>query len=201
MRQLLLAALAALLLALPAAADGSSASAVRLRGTVTGRDLAQSRVTVASTTLEHVLHVGATIRPIRIGMRVDLRGTTLRRHGDGSRVLALGVTVVSTAPLASAHRDDDDEPAAEELEVRGRIVSLSPLIVGTASCVVPAGFSLAGFAVGELVEMTCDRIGGQFVLRKLESEDEDENEDLNDVEDHSGPGGGGHGGDHHGHGG
>jgi hypothetical protein len=201
MRPLLFAALGALLLALPAAADGGSSSSVRLRGTVTARDPAQSRLTVASATLEHVLHVGSRLRPIRVGMRVALRGTALRRHGNGTRVLARDVTVVSSTTRGRPPVDeDDDEPADDELEVRGGIASLSPLTVGSASCVVPAGFSLAGFAVGELVEMTCDRIGGQWVLRKLESEDEDDNEHLNDDGNHSRPGGGDRGGDRGGHG-
>jgi hypothetical protein len=115
-------------------------------------------------------------------------------------VLAQGVTIVSSKAFAGS-RDNDDAVPDDELEVRGLIASLSPLTVGSATCAVPAGFSLAGFAVGELVEMTCDRVAGQWVLRKLESEDEDDNEDLNDVADHSGPGGGDHGDDGRGHGG
>jgi hypothetical protein len=203
MRSLLLAALGALLLAVPAAADGSSSSGVCLRGTVTERQ-AQGRITVTSARLAHVLKLGTVVRPIRVGMRVELRGTGLRRHGEGSRLLARGVTVVSSMPLVSVARDDDedvDEDEPDELEVRGRITSLSPLTVGTATCAVPAGTSLAGFAVGDFVEMECDRVHGQWVLRKLESEDDDENEVIDDDHDHSGPGGGGHDNDRGGHGG
>jgi len=203
MRTLLLAALAALLLALPAAADGSSSSGVRLRGTVTARQ-PQDRITVMSARLAHVLKLGTVLRPIRAGMRVELRGTALRRHGEGSRLLARGVTIVSSTPLVSVARDDardDDEDEPDELEVRGRITSLSPLTVATATCAVPAGTSLAGFAVGEFVEMECDRVNGQWVLRELESEDDDENEVIDDDNDHSGPGDGGHDDDRGGHGG
>jgi hypothetical protein len=138
-------------------------------------------------------------------MRVELRGTALRRDGDGWRLLARGVTIVSSAPLAPVARNDDrdedvDENEPDELEVRGRITSLSPLTVGTATCVVPAGVSLAGFAVGDFVEMECDRVNGQWILRELESEDDDRNEVTDDDHDHSGPGGGGHEDDRRGHG-
>ena len=202
MRTLLLAALAASLLALPAAADGSSSSGVRLRGTVTARQ-PQDRITVMSARLAHVLKLGTVLRPIRVGMRVELRGTALRRHGEGSRQLARGVTIVSSTPLVSVRDDDrdDDEDEPDELEVRGRMRSLSPLTVAMATCVVPAGTSLAGFAVGDFVEMECDRVHGQWVLRKLESEDDDENEVIDDDNDHSGPGDGGHDDNRGGHGG
>ena len=71
----------------------------------------------------------------------------------------------------TAQGSSSSSATADEVEVKGPIASLSPLTVGTTSCVVPAGFSLAGFAVGDVVEMTCDLVGGQWVLRKLELED------------------------------
>jgi hypothetical protein len=75
------------------------------------------------------------------------------------------------APTQSSSSSSSSSTTDDEVEVKGPIVSLSPLTVGTTTCVVPAGFSLVGFAVGDVVEMTCDLVGGQWVLRKLELED------------------------------
>jgi hypothetical protein len=61
----------------------------------------------------------------------------------------------------------------DEREVTGRIASLAPLTVGALTCVVPAGVSLTGFVVGDVVELTCDRVGGQFVLRKIQLEEDE----------------------------
>jgi hypothetical protein len=58
---------------------------------------------------------------------------------------------------------------------------------GFAVCAVPAGHSLAGFSVGDFVEITCDRIGGTWVLRELEHEDDDEL-GRDDDDDNRGPG-------------
>jgi len=65
----------------------------------------------------------------------------------------------------------------------------------SATCAVPAGMSLAGFAVGDFVEITCDRIGDSWVLRKLKHEDladvdDDDDDEDEDEDDHSGSGGG-----------
>lgn len=62
--------------------------------------------------------------------------------------------------------------ASDEVEVKGVLVSLTPPTVGTVSCVAPAGMSLSGFAVGDVVEMTCDLRSGTWTLRRLEHEDD-----------------------------
>jgi hypothetical protein len=177
MRRLLIAALAGGLLLLPSAAQGGSG--LKLQGTVTEKNTTAGLVTVASTKLEHVLDVRGSLTAIRVGQRVELRDTTLRRHGNGSRVLARGVLIVSTRIL---DRDAvrDDEPVDDEREVRGRITSLSPLTVAGLTCAVPSGMSLAGFRVGDVVEVTCDLIGGTWTLRKIHLEDEDEVRDEDD---------------------
>ncbi|MGH7820951.1 MAG: hypothetical protein ACREQ9_14390 [Candidatus Binatia bacterium] len=73
MPRILLAALAAVVLLVPATADGHSG--VRLRGIVTAEDASRSFVTVSSARRDHVLRVmPATLDRIRIGMRVELRG-------------------------------------------------------------------------------------------------------------------------------
>ena len=200
MRRLLLAVLAAAMLLLPASVDASSD--LRLRGVVTDKDRDERVVTVASSRQEHFLRVPGrnSFAGIRVGQRVELRGTTLRARGNGSRVLARGVRIVGSERLGRDRRLDDDEPDDDEREVRGRIRSLSPLTVSGLTCVVPNPRSLAGFRVGDFVEMTCDLIRGEWTLRKLESEDDDErveeDEDRDDdhEDDNSGSGRGGSGG-------
>jgi len=204
MTRLTLAALAvALLVVLPATAG---ASGLRLRGTVIAKDAVAHTTTIRSTRATHVLAVPGSLAKIHVRQSVELRGTTLRLHRHGSRVLARGVTVVQTTlPTARDDDEDDDEDVEDdEVEVRGFLTSLAPPTVAGISCAVPAGVSLAGFAVGDFVELTCDRIGGVLTLRELESEDdadvvgEDDDhhgDDHGGGGDNSGPGGGGGGGD------
>jgi hypothetical protein len=95
--------------------------------------------------------------------------------------------------LRKLHLEDDDELEDDEREITGRIVSLTPLTVGSLTCTVPSRITLASFAVGDLVEITCDRIQGQWVLRKLEHEDRADDlnaqsDDHDDHDDHSGRG-------------
>ena len=208
MPRILLAALAALILVLPASAEGKSG--LRLRGTVTAVHPANNLLNVRSGRLAHVLRAPGSLARIRVGTRVELRGTTLRRHGNGSRVLARGVVIVSSVVLAShvpaPDPDDADEEEIDldddELEVKGTLTSLSPLAVTAAgftfTCTVPAGVSLHGFAVGDFVEMTCDRVHGTWILRELEHEDDEDDDDNcgpgnvddDDDDDSSGPGNG-----------
>jgi hypothetical protein len=172
MRRLLIAALALGLLSLPAAAQAGSG--LKLRGTVTDTNTASGLVTVTSTRLEHVLEIPGPLTAVRVGQRVKLRGTTLRRNGHGSHVLARGVLIVSARILNRGAVGGDDEPQDDEREVRGRIASVSPLTVAGLTCAVPSGVSLAGFRVGEVVELTCDLIRGVWTLRKIHLEDDDE---------------------------
>jgi hypothetical protein len=194
MPRFLLTALAALLLLLPATASGSSSA--KLRGTVAAKFPANGLIRVESRPLAHILRVPGSQARIRVGQRVELRGTTLRQRGRSARILARNVVVArsivlgqSTSQTGGTLAPNDDD----ELEVKGTLASLSPLRVVTASgfavCSVSAGNTLAGFAVGDLVEMTCDLRSGVWVLRKLEHED-DEGIGAGADEDHdnSGPG-------------
>ena len=191
----LLIALASTLLVLPASADAGSG--LRLRGTVTDKDAAAGLVTVASPVLVHVLRVPGSLAAIRIGQRVELRHTTLRRHGRGSRVLARGVLIVSARSIDRDPRDD--LPEDDEQESRGRITSLSPLTVAGLTCDVPAQATLEGFRVGDVVEVTCDLIRGVWTLRKIHLEDEDEVRDEDDATtEDDGDRRGGHDDDDHG---
>ena len=192
---LLVASLAALLLLVPAtAATGSSA---KLRGTVAATFPDNGLIRVDSRRAAHILRVPGSQARIRAGQRVELRGKTLRQHGHGSRVLARNVVLVRSVALRASSATggtlapvDDDE-----LEVKGTLTSLSPLTVtngsGSAVCAVPTGMSLAGFAVGDFVEMTCDLRAGIWTLRELEHEDDDElgrDDDEDEDDDNSGPG-------------
>jgi hypothetical protein len=174
MNRVLLVAVAATLLALPASAYGHSD--LRLRGTVTATNAADHRVTVTSSRLVHFLRVPGSLVRVRIGQRVELRGTTLREQGNGSRVLARGVLIVGSEPRAG---NEDDA----RVEVHGRISSLSPLTVAGVTCAVPAGLSTTGFAVGERVQMTCVLVSNVLTLRRLKSEQANRAEDQDDDED------------------
>ena len=195
MRRLLLIALASTLLLLPASADAGSG--LRLRGTVKAKDAAAGLVTVATPVTVHVLRVPGSLAAIRLGQRVELRDTTLRKHGRGSRVLARGVLLVGAQTVDRAPRDD--EPENDEQERRGRITSLAPLTVAGLTCAVPDQAALAGFRVGDVVEVTCDLIGGVWTLRKIQLEDDDEMRDEDDATtEDGGDRRGGHGDDDHG---
>ena len=110
---LLVAALAALLL-LPAAASGKSS--VSLRGTVSLKDQPHGLVSVRALRKAVVLRVPGSLAKIRVGQRVELRGATLRTHGDGSRILARDVSILRSQPLAQAPTTSasDDDPLETE---------------------------------------------------------------------------------------
>jgi hypothetical protein len=206
MPRFLLAVLAAVLLVLPATAEGQSTT--RLRGTVALKSQATDLVTVRTKRQAVALRVPGSMSLIRIGQRIELRGSTLRAHGHGSRVLAHNVSIVSSQPLStsSSPQAEDEEDEDDEVEIKGKLTSLAPLTVTSATrsvtCSVPSAGLLAGFVVGDFVEITCDLVGGSWVLRELEHEDmadddddsssgnasrdDDDGEDA----DRSGPGGG-----------
>lgn len=97
--------------------------------------------------------------------------------------------------LVALSGEDDEggldlDAEAGEVEVEGVLsalsedsVSVSASAAGMITCSVPAGVSLAGFAIGEAVEMECTLREGAFELRELESEhaeveiDDDEEEE------------------------
>ena len=110
----------------------------------------------------------------------DVVKAELEIHADGS--LDANKVVVTEAGASSS------EISEAELEVRGTVVSLSPALVvktGTGvviTCVLPTGAVLTGIAVGELVEVKCDLVGGQWTLRKTHAEDDHEDEEENEDE-------------------
>lgn len=113
-RILLLAALAAALLAIPATAQAQSG--VRLRGTVTLKDASHRLVSVRATKRAFLLRVQSSMQRIRKGQRVELRGSTLRTPGQSSHVLASNVSILRSHPLAQApstSASDDDQPGSE----------------------------------------------------------------------------------------
>ena len=207
-RTILSALVAAIFLLVPATAQ--SDSGVRIRGTVAVKDAANHGVTLRTARLAVALRVPGSLDRIRVGQRVELRGSTLRQRGNGSLVLARNVTIASTQRLSSPTPNrDDDEVDDDEVEIKGTLTSIVPLVVRssirTVTCVVPEGMSLNGFAVGDFVEITCDLKAGVWVLRVLKHEDGDDDDrddrDDDDDDDNSGPGNGDDDDDHSGHGG
>ena len=198
MPRVLLSSLFIALLLVPATSAGGSR--VHLRGTVAAKSQAAHLVAVNASRQAFSLRVPGSLADIRVGVRVELRGSILRARRHGSRVLARGVSIVSSQPQASKpaqHTSSTtDEESDDELELEGELTSLAPVTVAsdtrTASCTAPAGMSLAGFAVGDLVEMTCDLVEGSWIVRKLEHEDDDAsgtNADDDDDDAQSSPGG------------
>ena len=62
--------------------------------------------------------------------------------------------------------------ATGEIEVTGPLTSLDPPTVGGVACVVPAGKTVTGVAVGDIVEMKCVVLDGTLTLRRFEREDD-----------------------------
>ena len=82
MTRIVLAGLAAaVLLLVPATAQGDSG--VRVRGTVALKDTANHVVTLRASRLAVALRVPGSLERIRVGQRVELRGSILRAHAAG----------------------------------------------------------------------------------------------------------------------
>ncbi len=184
MRRILLAALAAALLIIaPATATSADSSAgkskLKLRGTVAQTLPANHLVRVDTRRMAHILRVPGSQARIRVGQRVELRGTTLRQRGNSSSMLASNVVVAATAQKRSSSVPGSGTSSNDsgKLEIKGTLSSLSPPTVTSgsvsASCALPAGQTLAGFAVGEFVEMKCVLRLGVWMLRDLRHEDDD----------------------------
>jgi hypothetical protein len=202
MRRIATAALAVTLLLVTPALAGARGE--RVRGTLSATNAAAHTVKMDSRHhVRHTLAVRGSLVRLHVGQAVQLRSGTLRGVRRQATVLARGVTVLKVERLTTRQRV---RPGADAFEVEGPITSLTPLTVGTATCSLPAGFSLVGFAVGDLVEMTCVRSGDAWIVHEIESRDDPRaEEDDGEDHDHSGPGRGGDddhdGGDHGGHGG
>jgi hypothetical protein len=176
-----LAATLLLVLAPAAGADPDSRSGPKLRGTVAQTLPANGLIRVDTRRLAHILRVPGSQARIHVGQRVELRGSTLRERGNGSRVLARGVVVAGSAQKGSSSVANagtrSSSGDAGRLEIRGTLTSLSPPTVMSgsvsATCTLPAGRTLAGFAVGDFVEMRCVLRLGVWMLRDLRPEDDD----------------------------
>lgn len=116
-----LIAVVALLLLVPATAQGKSN--VKLRGTVYSKTPAAHLVSVKASRKVFSLHVPGSLSAIKAGQRVELRGSTLRARGSGSRVLAQRVAIVTAKPLATTQspsasdddgQDDDNRAIADD---------------------------------------------------------------------------------------
>jgi hypothetical protein len=106
------------------------------------------------------------------------------------------LTVVSVEDEDADRNDEDGVDVDEdenELEVKGAITALSEtsitVLPGRAASPVTCALKapLAGFKVGDFVELECEAVAaGSLTLKKIEHEDDDDDDD-----DHSGPGRGG----------
>jgi hypothetical protein len=132
------------------------------------------------------LRVPGSLGSIRLGERVELRGSTLRSDDGRALVLARGVSVLAAQPIPSAKTPGSSEDD-DELEITGKLTSLSPVTVvaGTrsASCAAPAGLSLARFALGDVVELKCVLVAGVWTVRELQREDAEDEEQATAADD------------------
>ncbi len=121
MPRTVLIAVVALLLLVPATAQGKSS--VKLRGTVYSKTPATHLVSVKASRKLFSLRVPGSLSAIKAGQRVELRGSTLRARGRGSRVLAKRVEIVTAKPIVATQaprasdedeQDDDDGVTADD---------------------------------------------------------------------------------------
>ncbi|MGL6279050.1 MAG: hypothetical protein ACRC50_05790 [Gaiella sp.] len=107
-----------------------------------------------------------------------------QRKRKGSAQHVAGAT--ADRPGGAASRSDDGD---DERELTGRVTAIDSgsLTVGALRCTLPAGAALPRLAVGDLVEITCDRSGSAWVLRTVHLEDQVGDDDADDR--------GGHGSD------
>jgi len=116
--------------------------------------------------------------------------------------IQLAVSVDATGAFTLVHAQSDGEDEDEgldidddngELEVEGTIKELTGMPVTSITvqpgrnsapvmCAVPPGVSLAGFQVGDRVEMECELVGTAPTLTKLKRDDHDDDEEEADGE-------------------
>ncbi len=118
LRTIVTAAVAAAVLVFATAATGAS---VRLEGAVVAKLPANQLIRVDNRRAHFVLRVPGSQSAIRVGQRVQLRGTTLRRRGSGSRVLARNVTIAGSVARdpslpsgGDPGRDDDTDDTSDD---------------------------------------------------------------------------------------
>jgi hypothetical protein len=194
--RLLLIALLAVALAAPAAAvadrrtdDRAGKSHQQKAAMRKKQKQLRARAVARARRMAIARSAGATVVPSgRLELRGALTSLSPLTVGTLSCTLPSGVTLTGLAVgdfveldctlvgtqwvLRRIHREDDLSSAggADEREVKGALTSLAPLTVGSLSCAVPAGVTLAGFAVGDFVELECKLVAGTWTLHKLELE-------------------------------
>jgi len=132
----------------------------------------------------------------QLRLAVEHRGEVFVTVPDGLQLPPLNpgdeIELVVTVDAAGAFtlvsvqaddEDEDDDGAHEDhgrVEVTGSITDLGPPVAvqprhgSSVECAVPAGFNLAGFAVGDRVEMRCALVNGVLTLTRLRHEDDDD---------------------------
>lgn len=154
--------------------DDHHGSKVKVRGTLTSLD----PLTVtpgAGAAVTCAVPTGVSLAGFAVGDMVKMK---CRRDGD-----TLTLRKLEKKLGAGDHADED------ELEVKGTISSLDPLTVKRGSgesvaCRIPTGVSLAGFALGQFVEMKCGTIEGVLTLQRLKAESAGDDHEDNDDEEH-----------------
>lgn len=157
--------------AVSVAAEGRSRTAL-VRGTVIRvanrraiLSAGGSALSVTLVTPKRQRQLSATGSDVKAGDHVQAQ---VEIHENGSLDAGQVVITAGAAPVAGGVSEG-------ELEVRGTVTGLSPFAVKTGtgvavSCIVPAGTAVTGMAVGDLVEVECDLIGGQWTLRSAHKE-------------------------------
>lgn len=95
-------------------ATAATSASTRIEGTVAATFPANQLIRVDARRTAFILRVPGSQSRIRVGQRVELRGTTLRRRGNGSGVLARGVTIASSVPKGSSLSPGDDDPGRDD---------------------------------------------------------------------------------------
>jgi hypothetical protein len=173
MRRAALLAITALL----ALAVAASASAADFRGVVVAKDVKRGTiVTVSKSGKVREVRAPKKAKKLKVGQHVRVKAKRLR---DG------------TLALRSLRTFKSEDAEGDEVEIEGTLVSAEGgevVVNGGGSLVTCAGVVPDGIQPGAFVEITCDLVNGQWLVRKVELEDdegdgEDDNDDEGDDED------------------
>jgi hypothetical protein len=154
-------------------------------GAWTLRKIEREDAAVTGTQVEvkgAITALGATIDVGAVSCVVPA-GVTLGAFAVGDVVEMKCRTVAGVLTL---YRVKKGSSSHDEVEVRGAIGAIGGgggVTVGTTTCAIPTGAVLAGFAVGDVVEMECRTVAGVLTLERLKAEDDDHASDPDDDED------------------
>lgn len=176
---------------------------------IDGRMLtARSFRTVGHTNMLELEGIFLGVSGNQLRLAVEHRGEVLVTVPDGFQLppltpgdeieLIVSVDGAGAFTLVSVQADDENDDDGQgigddhgRIEVKGAItgigdgsITVQPHGASAVTCLVPDGFGIAGFGVGDNVEMKCALVNDQLTLTELEHEDSGDD-----------GGDGGHGGD------